>query len=369
MLMSGTHAVERTIKKASTTRVAMVTWGNIREELKLETLNEELLRHFESECSHANTRLDIYGYYFKFDKLEWENLAVGACELEDSEDILGYVFPVVTPEVNPEVILKKLVNFNKPIAILDLIGGWLLPPELQKPNVRVFSMAVSTHPGKQVGEFLLDLGHTEIAYISPFHHAAWSRNRFEGLNEAYAQAGHEGAVKTFTFDKPPIIHSVYHDDVHASCDIGALTRFYSSWKRKIPQFIKKELDPYFEFHIPERVLTKAALGNRLATLFVQALSNKDITAWVLANDDAALAAHSFLMEKKVGIGKQLSIIGFDDMYDTLRKSVTSFNFNVRAMASIMLEFIFHYNESDYQFKMTPVEVDGLIIERSSTCRI
>ncbi|MBD3418874.1 MAG: hypothetical protein GF398_02030 [Chitinivibrionales bacterium] len=348
-------------------RIVLITWGNIRQELHLEILNEELLRACESYCSRMRLSLEVFGYFLEDNKLRWTSVKEEHLELEDAEDIFGYIYLVVTPEIDPIRIIRQLTHFGKPVAILDLVGGWQIPPSLSKPFFRMFSVAVSPRSGRQVGRYLLDLKHKSIAYISPFHEAAWSHNRLRGMTEVYRSAGLENAVRLFTFENPPVIHEVYQAAVDSQCSYDALRDYYDAWKQRNPDFVRHVFDPYFHLYLPHRILTKAAMGEQLGELFEKALEHKEITAWVLANDDVAVPAMEFLKARGLSVPDEISVIGFDDMYNTLRRGITSFNFNIRAIVHLMLGFVLNTKAFNaYQFKKRAIEVDGIIVERRSS---
>ncbi|MBD3321522.1 MAG: hypothetical protein GF350_10555 [Chitinivibrionales bacterium] len=361
-----TYMVPQVSARQSGSRIVLIIFSNIREEYKLEILNEDLLRGLEAECSRAYVKLDISGYFMQNDRLSWIDLYGKSGGPQDSPDTLGYLFVVVSPEIDPQIIIRYLTHFEKPVAVLDLVGGWEMAQFLRKRDFRFFSAAVSSRPGEEVARYLLNLGHRQIAYISPFHLSAWSHNRYSGLMKTFTTADPENKVLSLVFDNPPVIHNFYRDQIGHACDLHGLQKSYEQWKEKNPLYMARALDPYFYFVIPERVMTRAELGSRLESLFDKAAEYKEITAWVCANDDVALAAHDYLGRKKTAVPETLSLVGFDDSYESLRCGITSYNFNIRAIVRLMVRYLLNRQELPHANSGKPVEVDGMIIERQST---
>jgi DNA-binding LacI/PurR family transcriptional regulator len=103
-------------------------------------------------------------------------------------------------------------------------------------------------------------------------------------------------------------------------------------------------------------------------LFERALSNKTITAWVMANDYAAMLAVDFLREKKVRIPENLSIISFDNTPGAVEYQLTSYDFNHSGIISMMLNYLIRPSIIPQAQRDKTIGIEGTIIERRSTAR-
>jgi DNA-binding LacI/PurR family transcriptional regulator len=160
---------------------------------------------------------------------------------------------------------------------------------------------------------------------------------------------------------------------------GAMPHSYYSdmaetWKsilrgiqKKLHDFSKTALDKIaddaaFVIYTDEAV-------ERLRHLFNQALAQKDITAWAVANDGNAIVALTFLKEIGVAVPQDISVVGFDDTTQAFEFGLTSYNFSLAAVAHRMLTFVLNPRGEPRAGNCGPIEVPGLIIARTSTERI
>ncbi|MBD3321468.1 MAG: GntR family transcriptional regulator [Chitinivibrionales bacterium] len=335
------------------------------------SLNEECIRILETECVAANVELQVIGYTetgkFFFARSDEELKPISS--LKDSDAILGYLYLIILDDEWRDAILRRLVSFNKPVALLDVVGGWDLSTRSQNNYVKHFSAATSSLPGRIAARYFLETGHRTVAYISPFHRARWSQNRWDGIRETFAAAGHEHAVTPFVWNKPPEVHSVYHDDALKNCPIDKLVNFFNTWKKSVPHFYVKRMDSYFNFQLGWRILTVAEFYRQLHKLFDSALGHENISAWIVANDDVALAALEYLQMNKIDVPGKISLLSFDDTRESLRQGITSYNFNMRAVVRTMLDYVLNTRTAKRKSTYQPSEIDGVIIERMTTARL
>ena len=122
------------------------------------------------------------------------------------------------------------MRLRKPFAVLDETGTGQPPfPGKRQVPIVTFQTGFDTSPGEMVGNFLLQLGHRHIAYISPFHGASWSINRYNGLSKTFAFAGYENGVSRFTFDD----HSYplqYELELDRTADWKSFLTTATAWK-------------------------------------------------------------------------------------------------------------------------------------------
>ncbi|MBD3322054.1 MAG: GntR family transcriptional regulator [Chitinivibrionales bacterium] len=320
----------------------------------------------EQEASIANCSIDVYQYALFEDEMRFYNRRGEPCPLIDSDDIFGYAFAAVTPERKRDRILRTLSHLGKPVAIFDAIGGWKMPQVVHSHIFQLFSCTNSHRCGLDMGRYFLSLGHRQIAYISPFHQASWSKNRLDGLRQAYGQWHYEEAVKPCILAGPPEIFKSNRDTALEQSGFDTLKNAYGRWKRNCPPYLGQSLDSYFDFVFPWQILPAAQFQRRIEPLFEQALSGSRCTAWVCCNDEVALMAREYLDRHRLAVPSDISLAGFDDSVPALHNGLTSYNFNLGAAAHAMMDFILTRSSRRRQTHGKTVEIDGSIIERVTT---
>jgi DNA-binding LacI/PurR family transcriptional regulator len=118
---------------------------------------------------------------------------------------------------------------------------------------------------------------------------------------------------------------------------------------------------------PDHVFS-AVLHRELLPLFEQALGIPDVTAWVCANDGIAIHALRFLRLRKVPVPEQLSVVGFDNTGDASYNNLTSYEFDVSAIALKMLDHILRPESALFPAPQRVVNSEGMVIPRGSTAR-
>lgn len=251
---------------------------------------------------------------------------------------------------DPMAVCRALSRLRIPVCL------WVEEHILEAPSldsrIRFHDLGYSTSIGAAVGRHLLELGHTRIAFLSPWQGSQWSRNRLLGLREAARERGAR---------------------VDAFCLEGE-----SEWDRLIPA----RTDPVLVKHFPEAALRRilgdsvprvrdfvtAELGwNRvrqdLVPLMERALDS-GATAWVAANDICALYALRWLRERGVAVPGRISVAGFDDFVEALRADLTSYRFSSAGMARAMIHQILTPSRSH------PVLTrhEGMVVARATTSR-
>ncbi|MBD3321074.1 MAG: GntR family transcriptional regulator [Chitinivibrionales bacterium] len=352
-------------------RIVFISLADVERRLMLQGPAESFYKATEEHCLRSNIKLDICGYYYD---VNWEETRAihfvdanrDICDFPQSEAILGYIFLVGTMREAEEYIMRILSHISKPIAVLDLAGGWKAPWYLQRPHVQLFESAISSQAGQDIAGYLHALGHRRVAYISPFHRAAWSRNRLHGLRQAYNLSGYTNAIEPFTADNPPAIHSEYQSRGRQRGRYADLATFYKHWSQHHEPDYHAVLDPLFQLQIPRQILAQAEFRRYVRSLFDNALQQKNSTAWVLANDEVAIAALDYLQEKKIRVPGELSVCSFDDSPVSMRRGLTSYNFNMRAYAHAMQTFIVNRRAMPVRPSRRAIEIEGMVVERVSS---
>jgi DNA-binding LacI/PurR family transcriptional regulator len=288
----------------------------------------------------------------------------------DDDTILGYILIMNLSDVPDEDVIRDLLHFGKPVAVFDMVDGHRTHQLSRRANqLRYFISSVSRRNPAQVAQFLISRGHRRIAYISPFHGAAWSRMRCEVLKQAFADAGIENGVSLYcdeglqssvsSFRRSIKQYSSKHIlDAYKSWLATAPPQF-SSWKSQ-PAATDPVVRGLYNLHVAsERFLQCSAL-------FKQAAADKSITAWVCANDQVGEMAVDFCRDSRIAVPLDLWILGFDDTSTALMRRLTSFNFNHLGLIQSILNFILRPSSFAEMHKEQVVEIDGIITERETT---
>ena len=103
-----------------------------------------------------------------------------------------------------------------------------------------------------------------------------------------------------------------------------------------------------------------------SALFDRACADSAITAWVLACDLVAMQALDYASRNNIPVPKKLSVIGFNDTPEALKFRLTSYNFNLNAVALAMTDFIVRRKVFPVMRNRTIIDIDGTIVERETT---
>jgi DNA-binding LacI/PurR family transcriptional regulator len=102
----------------------------------------------------------------------------------------------------------------------------------------------------------------------------------------------------------------------------------------------------------------------METLFLQSLTNKDVTAWVFDNDYQAVAALDFLQKKHVAVPGSLSVCGFDDTAEGFSAGLASYSFKPDLLAQWAVEWVCS-NGSSRLIPANAREPQGVVIPRQT----
>jgi DNA-binding LacI/PurR family transcriptional regulator/DNA-binding transcriptional regulator YhcF (GntR family) len=314
----------------------------------------ELWRVLEERCHARDVRLVVRSV----------SDYLGARPQRDEPGVLGYV--VRNLDVDPvmaERLLGRLAESGLPVGLVDEVG---LASQLEWPRrssrIRTFAIAHSDRAGRQVGERLLQLGHRRIALFSPYEHRAWSRNRLSGIVNAFARAG----------EAVPYVVSAFPDDTASLRRAVTGAPGYAALARRIEGF-RARLDPAHRPAEPGalardpvfRTFALEAVAGRVRPLFEQALAAGRATAWVGANDSVALAAMRFLRHSGLRVGAEVAVVGFDDTLEALREGLASYDFNLPALASALLDHVLGWRTRPGRDHGPVLEIPGSLVERES----
>jgi DNA-binding LacI/PurR family transcriptional regulator/DNA-binding transcriptional regulator YhcF (GntR family) len=351
------------------------------------------------------TKADIAVHLYDFD----ENVPLALNKLtkfveKRSTDIGYLVLPTWARRVS-ENFLRILGRKNRPCAIFFHEKPESVNPELMKNyTIRVFTIAAKA-AGRHAGEFMLEKGHTSVAYISYQHSSAWSQQRLLGLSEIYVSAGYPDGICSFTdqalagkYDFASNVLDLTRDQVRKLCEpafskeqLPEILEHYEKSKSAdlfpaLDAAVRKKVKDHYnlllelaksdidrELYCGFRSTVNMYEADRLTRhflepLFEKALQNSSATAWVASNDDTALCAMKYLDRKGVRVPQDISVFGFDDTHEAFINNLTSYNFDIPAIAYGILAFILKPKLTLEMTKESTIETRGVIVQRASTAQ-
>lgn len=208
-------------------------------------------------------------------------------------------------------------------------------------------LAYGRGAGETMAEHLLGSGHRKVAWISPFHGSAWSRNRLEGLRRRLGQA-------VAVFEAVHEWISEWDMQVTVAWDPGVTARFDLSG-----------IDPQADPDQLRRPVVEALTRQRCLDLFAPRLEDalrSGATLWVASSDLVAQWCLMWLRDRGVRVPQDLALASFDDTREATRQNLTSLRFDVQSMARAMIRQIL----SSRQDHRRVTRYAGQVMERGST---
>jgi len=281
----------------------------------------------------------------------------------------------------PVEIFEEFAAMRKPMAMFDNYNHAqqrFAQAFLTKCRMRVFQFD-EVFAGNEVGRFLLRLGHRAIAFISPFHSDWVYPIRCESVRQAFESAGPSNRVELVA------VNNLREGLMRRATEILE-RRQRQSGPADTDQTVSQELAAMGLTEGSDEVLLSwasesqswnvnpdhvfsAVLHRELHPLFEQALALPGVTAWVCANDGIAIHALRFLHMRKVPVPEQVSVVGFDNTGDASYNNLTSYDFDVSAIALKMLDHILRPDSSLFPASQRVVSSEGMVIPRGSTMRL
>jgi DNA-binding transcriptional regulator YhcF (GntR family) len=207
----------------------------------------------------------------------------------------------------------------------------------------------STENGILLARYLIELGHTHLAFISPWHANQWSIKRLKGIEEEATRQRCRVEIFCLYGD------SEWDRLVPAQTDPVLLKNFPAETIAKI---IEGSSSPVWDFISTN--LGWNRIRKDMVPLFEKALSS-GATAWIGANDICALNALSWLREQSIPVPQHISVAGFDDTTEALRSDLTSFRFSSSSVARSMIYQILTSNRGP-----TLTRHKGMVVVRGTT---
>jgi DNA-binding GntR family transcriptional regulator len=364
------YQVSQTLPQFSNaTLVILSPTDNLRMLSNFTPRSPETWRYFERRCFHSGIKVHLHVPGFMGEPPGSRKYTRNSfLELQKREFVIGYAyFSMMFAQELTGHLLRQLGETGKPLVVIDEVGVTpqrdLLPEQLTNPLMRVFSIDGSDAAGKQVGDYLLSLGHRGAACFSLVDSEQWCRIRADGLGRAFNEAGLTNRVRRMLledFTDTHVIHSRIDGAEPYRTALADIMRF----EKKLGPSSGSPLDTPFLNNSARPYFWSRFLESQLRPSFDRALADRSTTAWVGISDIVALVALDYLGRRGVKVPQEISVIGFDDGIDAIASGLTSYNFNTPAIVDRALEHIL--TPPAHRAGPAVVEIPGVIMSRRTT---
>ncbi len=250
---------------------------------------------------------------------------------------------------DPKIICREISKLKMPACVW--FDEHIMDESSVDSHINYHDQGFSAENGSLLSRHLMELGHTHLAFVSPWHGNQWSLKRFEGIE---AEAAIRGCrVEAFCLDGD----SSWDRMVPAQTDPVLVKTFPEA---TIARIIEGSSDRVRDFMVTE--LGWNRIRQDMAPLFEKALAS-GATAWIGANDVCALNALKWLGEQDVPVPGRVSVAGFDDTLEALRSDLTSFRFSCASVARSMIYQILTSSRVS-----TLTRHKGMVVVRGTTSR-
>jgi len=344
--------------------IVLIAYNQYSGDFLLPPLEREFLRSCEMTFVNARVTLTVVALRRREGSLRMTDMqGTDLSALPAGEQVAGYIYMLQSAEAFDGSIMKLLIAARKPVAVVDEAG--IFPSEEKARDmrrVRLFVPSAHQRPARDVAAYLLSKGHRHAAYVSPFHADAWSQVRYAGLRSVFDKTGNGSSLSLFA-ENGSIKEDVPYVRSGEKLSNGKrLARLTERWHAGVPvdfsggsNKVKQELSDFFLFH---------GVGAAVWRLLDAAIREPRITAWIIANDEAAYAALRYCRNKRIAVPARIAVIGFDDLIESSEMRLTSYNFNFPAASAAVVHFVLH-PESIYWQRRRIVEIEGKLVERET----
>ncbi|MBD3243348.1 MAG: GntR family transcriptional regulator [Chitinivibrionales bacterium] len=327
------------------------------------------LRYLEHACMNAGLRLNLVLYGWVDGKRRIFNRAAGLkFAREELDSILGFhVWTHGLDEATATEVVQRLAGYEKPVSILDTLGSSRLADAASYyRRVRLYKLWGDMQAGMAAGNYLRGMGHSSVAFISPFSDTVWSRARLSGLRRAFEDDASAsvhclcGSCDVSSIDG----HRWTIEELRAVRD-GIVTRGVSS-RSSLEQLMGRALRRLIE-EINER-MKREIFSKAMRELLVAGGVLEQASAWVAVNDDVACECLDFARESAIGVPADVSLIGFDDSLASRVNGITSYNFNETAAIQATINHVVGHTAGPGT-RTSVVDIQGRVTERDSVARM
>jgi len=323
----------------------------------------EFWRTLEHECLRCALDLRVvpYAQIVGVEPMDAETRSVLA-----DRGVAGYLVWSHGLRGHMEAIVGALAQYGKPIAVTDEHTGVRISPHAARgAPVAVFLVASDEHAGEDVGRFLTGVGHRRVAFFVRNRYDTWATGRLRGLCAWFATAGLPGAPECFDaaipeewgeFRARAVASREYEQVMRRVADAG---RAHGGQGTADVQEVGLQLQNY---------IWDDYAAAYLAPCFRRAARDRDLSAWVCANDEVGRAAMAFLRREGLTPGLDRTIMGFDDEIVSSGMGLTSYNFGVTAQAVACVHAVLQPTSARPGGGVVVHEIPGFIVARSSSGR-
>jgi DNA-binding LacI/PurR family transcriptional regulator/DNA-binding transcriptional regulator YhcF (GntR family) len=381
--------------------------GHLAQISALNSEHNRITNLFESEIKRRGIFMEIIEVDF-FDTAATRR---AFSNLTGSDSIVGYILDVwwyggERYRDGYLSVLNRCIALKKPVAILDELGEFELPVQHAKnPQAQVYTIE-SRGSGSRMARFLIELGHRNGVYLSPFQDTVWSRERYAGIVEQFSRIGRGNGVHLVADQTGDsllymlMMSGLTEKEIYRVIAMGRTPAQSESLKAQWQSFAKRSaphlldrpddqlelreslrsLPGLMRSNLREEVLARLCseaidIGAdcfaqlSLKRSFVRALAMRDVTVWICANDSIAFEALAFLRANKIRVPHDISVVGFDNLpARSLEHRLTTFDFNAMGFVQQMLGTILRPPRTRASYRHETKVVEGLVIERETTAR-
>lgn len=331
------------------------TWS-VRRPLARSTPRSPLLLCIGVSDSNGHLRMDTDPEWDFWREIQAEALRCGleprlATWREGVPDPRSDVFATIVstwhmPDSTP--LLDALLRLRHPTAVW--VGNQESLPGARYRFARTLwfhDLSFGRDSGATMAECVARLGHSKIAWISPFHASSWSQNRLLGLREA--------------LPKQITVHE-------------ANGNWVSEWDIQKDVALEQEVldrislagtDLDGELAALARPLVEAITRDRCLKRFAPRLESalaSGATLWVVASDLTARWCLRWLRSRGLRTPEDIALVSFDDTREATRNDLTSLRFDVQGMARTMVRQVL----SSRQQHRLVTRYTGHVYERASS---
>jgi DNA-binding transcriptional regulator YhcF (GntR family) len=350
-------------------KIALIAFGLSSNEIKITSERERnFYRNISNTAIQQNVDLHIICYNDYFDTPQFYTPdGVDLYTYMKQTDICGSILSTWHMN-NSAQCLSTIISFGKPVSICvedQHVLESMAKYSANSKGITFFDASYSTIPGKDVGAYLQEKGHREIAYISPFHKSTWSQNRLAGLMEIYGKPGDTSKVHPFVLDEfvrdyafmeKVIENPSFEKDVSVDKIIN-----------RIPPFLKNRISSInMEY---DMLLRDALIFSYCEPLIRKAVSVPSVTAWVCANDLIACMIMDYWNYHNIPVDERPALIGFDNSFESFERGISTYEFNTGGETQSMLNHLLYPNSLLLQKSRRIVRLNGSVIERTSSLRV
>lgn len=361
---SGSRYYFFTDQTKSKSRIAIIAFGLAKNSVKIETERE---RNFYRLLSNAAMQQNVIleticcNDYLEEPQFYTPDDTPLAHYLK-RKSIIGIILSSYHMKDSAEC-LRNLLNFNIPISawvedhrilkMIDYHGA-------AKKKLCFFDSSYSTLPGYEVGRYLIEKGHKNIAYISPFHKSPWSQNRLTGLKKA--------AMSDPDIRILPFVSTEYLNEYFFMMKIPRKILFdkrsVADVSGRLQAFLRNRIASIQYEH--DTLLRDNMIFAVCEEFINETFKDSSVTAWVCANDHIAVLITDYWNYCSVPLSQRPALIGFDNSFKSFERNISSYEFNTSGEVQNMLNHLLYPNSTCLLNGSPEVKLSGRIVERNSS---